>query len=412
MLHATATIDDRLRPRLATAALCSLLVHAAVAAALITGGLGRADSPLATLEHTPAAQPPEPIRPGIERSNHVTINWLGFADPTPHSAPPAPVDQPELSPLESGDPLAIEVEPIDPSPSETEPVQIEPAESEPIETEPTETEPVEPEPIQPKPAEAVAPESTPEPSAEPAILPEPDAAEATPPASVDAPTPPPSPPPSAPVLAFRGELPEVSPQQVFRSLQQAAAEAGSLLSRLDAQLEAQVQARREARLQAQREARPDTPTEQTASAPPPPAPNPAGQARDAIQSPKESSAVATEQVFDVVPGRPAAAQGLDITTVAPRWTITTRLLALPRNPVVRIEFQKSGAVARASFLPGRATGYPDVDGPLMDAIYAWRAKGKALEALPANSPEHTVPLTLRIVLVPEQGTIRPAQTNR
>lgn len=150
-----------------------------------------------------------------------------------------------------------------------------------------------------------------------------------------------------------------------------------------------------------------------AAASPAPAAAPAatpGEAREAIPSEKESSATSVDPV-DWEPGRPVAAEGLDITPVVPEWNISTRLSSLPRNPVVQIEFAKDGRVRRVGFI-GEGTGYRDVDGPLLDAIYRWRAKGEALDRLPQGDPEATVSLTMRIVLVRPPAPVRRGSPSR
>lgn len=159
---------------------------------------------------------------------------------------------------------------------------------------------------------------------------------------------------------------------------------------------------------------PETPAvTQAEAAPAAPAAGAApGEPKDAIPSEKEASPTSKDKPIDWHPGRPPAAEGLDITTVNPRFSITTRLAALPRNPVVRIDFRKSGTVARAEFLPGLATGYADVDGPLLDALYRWTAKGKALEALPVEDANAVVSFKMRIVLIPSPGPVRRPPPDR
>jgi hypothetical protein len=104
----------------------------------------------------------------------------------------------------------------------------------------------------------------------------------------------------------------------------------------------------------------------------------------------------------VRPGQPVAAKGLDIKTRRPQWGTTTLLTAFPANPVVVIEFNRSGKVVRAQFArDGKrvmSTGYEDVDEPLLNAVYTWTAAGKALEKLPEDDPDATVRIVLSVVL--------------
>jgi TonB family protein len=114
------------------------------------------------------------------------------------------------------------------------------------------------------------------------------------------------------------------------------------------------------------------------------------------RSPSEADAASRERVVDVTPGRPAAAEGLQITTVRPNWSAVTRRYTRPGNPVVRIVFGRDGRVIEASIT--RSSGYSAVDGPLLDAIYSWTAQGEALEGLPENDPKAGVTINMRVLL--------------
>lgn len=139
---------------------------------------------------------------------------------------------------------------------------------------------------------------------------------------------------------------------------------------------------------------------------PPEAAAPAGTPGQASQ--KESDATSIEQTLEVRPGQPAAAEGLEIDTIRPRWRYTTLLTAAPRNPTVQITFGRDGRVKRASFLvqDGKTldSGYRDVDEPLLNAVYQWTAAGEALEALPEPQPNEDpdtaagLTVTIRIIL--------------
>lgn len=365
MAYTLTTFDDSLRPRLAAGAVLSLLAHAGVLAVVfaVPGGmphdLPRMLNPPAT---DPAQPPPTPL--GIEQSNAVSINWLGFADPTEHHARPAEVEQAQLSPLDAGTP---QPQPSQPVTAEAEPTP------------------------QPAPEADIALETTPAEAAPAEEVAQAPAAEE--PAETDA-QPAPSP------LAVLEASSAAATHQLFRVVRHATARAQEIaeLAARKAAEEAAEQAA-EARRQAQAQ-NPTTPTP------------PAGDAPDANPSPKEADATSIDDVAEWVPGRPAAAQGLDITTVRPRWSITTRLSAVPRNPVVRIDFRKNGTVAKAVFLEGMDTGSRDVDAPLLDAIYNWTAKGKALDKLPAGDPKAVVSIKMQVILVPSRGTLRRANPDR
>lgn len=112
-------------------------------------------------------------------------------------------------------------------------------------------------------------------------------------------------------------------------------------------------------------------------------PTAGGQAKlKGVRSDRESEAV-TNKVIDVVnrDGRVAAGRGLNIRTRRAEFTNTTLLTAPPRDTLVRISFQKAGDVKRAEFVDGMSTGNPNVDDPLLNAIYRWRASGADLLAL-------------------------------
>jgi len=113
-----------------------------------------------------------------------------------------------------------------------------------------------------------------------------------------------------------------------------------------------------------------------------------------IRSDRESEAF-SKKVIDTPmrDGRVQAGKGLNIITRRADFTNTTLLTAPPRDTMVRISFQKSGTVKRAEFINGSATGNPNVDDPLMNAIYRWRASGKDLNVLAA---EETLSVVVRV----------------
>lgn len=80
--------------RWAIAVPASVAVHLLVALALLRGGVDPASIADAAERTTPLEIP---IKLGIEKSEAVTPNWLGFETPTPHVAAPATVNQSELT---------------------------------------------------------------------------------------------------------------------------------------------------------------------------------------------------------------------------------------------------------------------------------------------------------------------------
>ena len=121
-----------------------------------------------------------------------------------------------------------------------------------------------------------------------------------------------------------------------------------------------------------------------------------------LLSDAESVAAAIREAIDVKPGKVLAAKGLRIQTVRPEWAVTTRLMARPKNPVVKVTFGRNGRVLRAEFVDGQGTGWSDVDGPLKDALYRWTAKGATLDQIPtspdADGEPRGVSLSFRVIL--------------
>lgn len=95
-------------------------------------------------------------------------------------------------------------------------------------------------------------------------------------------------------------------------------------------------------------------------------------------------------------GQVQAGRGLQVSTVKPRYGISSRIMTFPDNPIVRVVFGRDGKVRRAVFL--RGTGEPSIDGPLLDAIHRWTATGEELGTIPAGDPQAGLSITFRIVL--------------
>jgi len=113
------------------------------------------------------------------------------------------------------------------------------------------------------------------------------------------------------------------------------------------------------------------------------------------RSDRESDATS---IADVPPslwknGKPLARKGLEIKTKKPALPILTQLTTRPGNPVCEILFGKDGVPVSCKVL--MSSGYPDVDGPVLDALYRWRAKGSQLEKL---APGKTLTFRVRFIL--------------
>lgn len=92
-------------------------------------------------------------------------------------------------------------------------------------------------------------------------------------------------------------------------------------------------------------------------------------------------------------GRPIAAKGLTIKTRKPRFTILTLVTTNPRNPVVEVKFDREGKPAGYRLVV--RSGFDDIDGPILDAVAAWRAAGKELEKL---GPRDAVTVRIKLLL--------------
>ncbi len=113
------------------------------------------------------------------------------------------------------------------------------------------------------------------------------------------------------------------------------------------------------------------------------------------RSDRESDATS---IADVPPslwknGKPLARKGLEIKTKKPALPILTQLTTRPGNPVCEILFGKDGVPVSCKLL--MSSGYPDVDGPVLDALYRWRAKGSQLDKL---APGKTLTFRVRFIL--------------
>ncbi|MFG0283217.1 MAG: hypothetical protein ACF8R7_02245 [Phycisphaerales bacterium JB039] len=144
--------------------------------------------------------------------------------------------------------------------------------------------------------------------------------------------------------------------------------------------------------------------EQEAGAPPAPttpAEQPddggAGGAGEGQQADKEADASSLKEPVDVpIFGQVAVGQGLEIFTRRdPKLTTLVRRLARPRNPLVEISFKGDGSVERAAYRRGETTGYVAIDEPLLDAMYAWRARGARIDALGEGQ---TLTIVIRVLL--------------
>ncbi len=165
--------------------------------------------------------------------------------------------------------------------------------------------------------------------------------------------------------------------------------------------------------QAQPDAKPDTPpvppvvppaappTQPSPSAPDtPPARGSEGSSdpKPARQTDDESPAASIVGSMVYKPGEPMAGAGLTVRTVPPKYGVTTMLVANPKNATVLVTFGRDGTVIRAVFKDAKGTGYPDVDKPLLEAVYRWKATGEALAKVPITQPPAGITFSIKFLL--------------
>ncbi len=379
---------------------------------------------------------PNPLKLGIDDGKAEGDTWLGFKDPTPHSGPTSSRDQAQMvkeSPS-APSPASDEQPPSPPTPQAPTPVEKQPipdpalpqAQPEPVEASSMPTEAAEPDtpvtqheqtpealhPASLEPADSAKP--APEPKelqtedVEPGdrVLPVPAPEQKTP----DAPTTEisvPTPAPDAKAEQSPEAKPDAKPESapdVPRELQfepdakELPASPAELVGPPAPSPEELAKREEAANEQAARDVAGRQPDQASPQIPPRPASKPRAARRPGEVSDRESDAAAVRSAINVDPGRPAATKGLKINTVRPEWSTTTRIVALPKNPVVRVRFNRAGKVVDANFVDRYDTGWPDVDGPLLDAIYRWKAEGERVRELPENDPEAVITVTFRITL--------------
>jgi len=366
-------------PSLSLGLAASLLLHGAGVTVLARLGSGTFSTSMPPEAPRPATDPFEvelPMVLGIESSPHQNDTWLGFADPTEHKAPAASVEQSAMDPdagapgatNEQSSPGSAGAQASQPSklPQVSDGSPAAPADAPP-------EDPAKPDPIVPAGPEPERTEVESQPATDrilvdplPVTAGESDLPAAEPSAKPSEELAPVSEPPVQPATPQQPQ-PNESPK-VTESPRPAVVEP----------TQPDVVA-------------PGPPLQDSAQQPSTKAAAPAGE-RPGEKTDRQSTASSLKATIEVIPGRTAAAQGLEIKTVRPRWSDTTRLTAAPRNPLVRVTFARTGKVTSAVFASGMNTGWKDVDDPLLDAIYRWSAKGEALRALP---PDRSAGLTVQ-----------------
>lgn len=100
--------------------------------------------------------------------------------------------------------------------------------------------------------------------------------------------------------------------------------------------------------------------------------------------------------IDVRPGRVVAGEGIEIKTMHPRFSAVALSSSIPRNPLVRVVFNKEGTVVQAEVL--RSSGYANIDGPILASLYKWKASGRKLEQL-----NRSFEVNINIILLSEDS---------
>jgi len=273
------------------------------------------------------------IRPGIEASDAATINWIGYAEYERHLARQSVIDQAAM-------------------------------------------------------ARGPTPSPTPNSGA----------------SGQEGAAPVPAPPPSQPASARRPTETQVreAASTLAAAAQEIATIADAARTTLRERLARAAEALR-AEAESQADAAPQEPARETPPAEPavgPPAEQPSPAEEPDPGAPgggrKEAAPTSQEKPIEVNPGKPLAAEGLDIETVAPQFSRLTEITARPRDALARLHFDRSGRVRDVDLI--QSTGYGEVDDPLLDSLYRWRAKGKRLKELPPAGRGSTVALVFRIRL--------------
>lgn len=94
---------------------------------------------------------------------------------------------------------------------------------------------------------------------------------------------------------------------------------------------------------------------------------------------REALATAIEEAVEFRPGRAPSAEGMRLKPEAPSFSHFTQLMIRPENPVARLLFRADGEVEDVIFL--RGSGSRDVDRNVEDALYEWTAEGGRIDEL-------------------------------
>jgi len=312
-----------------------------------------------------AGAAPDPIKPedqskpdhdqsrlGLEASKRATINWLGFADPTPHSAQESETDQAALS-------LAPDGAPEPPAATNTPKPKAE----------------------QQTPAEDQKKQPTPKPTTEPTTKPDPQQA---------------NPAPAQPAKEI--EAPKIIEQ--------------STQPPEDLKPTPKPEPTKETQKQPKPTPKPDSKNNKPKQEQSQPAPKSkkAEQARTdtlpGIIDDRESTPTAKVVNLAINDwGKPAAGKGIKVKPVRPVFPATTAIFNRQLNAVVLIEFGPDGLARNVTFeqvvIKGkkitRHTGSAQADRVLINSVYNWTASGEEIDAL---APTERLTIRMRMQIRP------------
>jgi hypothetical protein len=120
--------------------------------------------------------------------------------------------------------------------------------------------------------------------------------------------------------------------------------------------------------------------------------------RPGEKSVKESSAFTIKKTLEYKPGKPLAAEGIEVTTVDPDISMLSAMTGSVRNPVILLRFGPDGRVKVAEFKDGLDTGRKDWNDPIMHAMHRWTLGGKKFQELIAESPGREIVMSVRLLL--------------
>lgn len=103
------------------------------------------------------------------------------------------------------------------------------------------------------------------------------------------------------------------------------------------------------------------------------------------------------QQHRVTPGQVVAAEGYVVRPALPNVPTATRMASTPmRNPIVRVEFDRTGRVRHATLHV--TTGRAEWDTPILESLYRYHAQGERIEVL---GNEQRLRVEIKLLLVPE-----------